>query len=50
MKSDNSDVITTWKKHTKKCQQNANNMQRWHIPKSKEIYEFVIDQCMIIME
>ena len=23
MKSDNSDVIITWKKHTKKCQQDA---------------------------
>ena len=28
MESDNSDVIITWKKHIKKCQQDANNMPK----------------------
>ena len=37
MKSDNSDVIITWKKHINR--KNANKMpiisQSWHIPKIK---------------
>ena len=51
MKSDNFDVIITWKEHTKK---NANKMpiyitcQSWHIPKSKGYFKLYCHFLQII--